>query len=257
MCLKIALPVCVRACAPALVVLLSTVAACTFFAKPKIVSADQPLTSNLNPAPIKWDDIAASYSQVKSYQCLYEKEERAISNGELQIIRVSFRKPFDVRLDWLDDRGKVDQSAVYRTGFNEGKLLARQYGLIGAIAGTLRLDPAEQAALADSKHPITEIGIGKIIERAQHDAAGGRMSLKFVGEELINSRSAYRFEFIPKNSDGVAGLPEGRRAVVWVDKEFKLPTRLEIYDGANTLLERHVFKDLQLNVNLSDKTFTL
>lgn len=208
-------------------------------------------------APLTWSDIAESYSRIQTYQCLYEKEERAISNGEKQTIRVSFRKPFNVRLDWLGDGGKIDQTAVYREGLNDGKVLARQYGLLGAIAGTLRLDPNEKLALSDSAHPITEMGIGLIIDRAKRDVANGNISLTFAGEEILTGRSAYRFEFAARNNEGVAGLANARRAVIWIDKEMKLPVKVEIYDGSHTLLERHSFLDLRLNVSLADKTFTL
>jgi len=208
-------------------------------------------------APLTWSDIADSYSRIQTYQCRYEKEERAISNGEKQTIRVSFRKPFNVRLDWLGDGGKIDQTAVYREGLNDGKVLARQYGLLGAIAGTLRLDPNEKLALSDSAHPITEIGIGLIIDRAKRDIASANISLKFAGEEILLGRSAYRFEFTARKNEGLAGLADARRAVIWIDSEMKLPIKVEIYDGRNMLLERHSFLDLRLNVSLPDKTFTL
>src|SRR5215831_17793989 len=78
---------------------------------------------------LAWDDVVAAYGQVRDYTTLYYKEERAISNGDLQRIRLSFRKPLDVKLEWLDEKGKVDQVAVYRQGMNDGKLLAKKSGM--------------------------------------------------------------------------------------------------------------------------------
>jgi outer membrane lipoprotein-sorting protein len=236
-----------------------TTTACGHFA-PARTSSGETTSNTPSPtetAPLTWSDISDSYDRIQTYQCLYEKEERAISNGEKQTIKVSFRKPFNVRLDWLGEGGKIDQTAVYREGFNGGKVLARQYGLLGAITGTLRLDPHEKLALSDSVHPLTEMGIGLIIDRAQRDIAGGNISLKYAGEETLVGRSAYRFEFAARNNAGVAGLGDARRAVIWIDKELKLPVKVEIYDGSKTLLERHSFLDLRLNMNLPDKTFTL
>lgn len=107
----------------------------------------KPKAKSSKPAseqtPITWNDVTASYERVLDYVCVYEKEERAISEGEKQTIRLFFRKPLDVRLEWLNDRGNVDQTAVYRQGLNDGKVLARQSGLLGALAGKLRLDPIE------------------------------------------------------------------------------------------------------------------
>src|SRR5690606_38018562 len=59
--------------------------------------APAPQTSSPSSAPISWAEIAQSYASVRDYTCLYEKQERAISNGEKQTIRFYFRKPFDVR----------------------------------------------------------------------------------------------------------------------------------------------------------------
>ncbi len=191
------------------------------------------------------------------YTCLYEKEEKAISDGEKQTIRLSFRKPLDVRLEWLNDQGKVDQIAVYRQGFNDGKVIGRQSGLLGALAGKLRLDPNESLALSDSRHPITDVGLGKIIERALKDAVNPRISSSFAGEETLAGRPSYKFEFTATGNEAVGGLEAARKALIWVDRELKLPVELELYDGANTLLERHRFKQIQINQKLSDKTFTL
>jgi len=224
---------------------------------PPVSSLSTPSTFLRVQPPVTWDDIAISYDRIRAYQCLYEKEERAISNGERQTIKVSFRKPFDVRLDWLDEGGRMDQSAVYRQGLNNGKVLARGYGLLGSLAGTLRLNPTERLALSDSQHPITELGLGKIIERAKRDAADAHIKVKLVGQESLDSRATYRFEFVATDNEAVAGLPEARKALIWVDRELKLPVKLELYDGSNVLLERHYFKNLRVDVNLPDKTFTL
>ncbi|HEX9545484.1 MAG TPA: DUF1571 domain-containing protein [Pyrinomonadaceae bacterium] len=208
------------------------------------------------PAPLKWDEVASSYDRVGAYVCLYEKEELAISNGEQQTIRLSFRKPFDVRLEWLNDRGKVDQTAVYRQGANNGKVLARQSGL-GSLLGTLRLDPNESLALEDSRHPITEVGLGKLIERVQRDAATPGISSHFLGEEMLDGRPAYKFEFKADAGKTVGGLLGATRSLIWIDGALKLPVKLELYNATNTLLERHRFKNVFLNPKLTDKTFVL
>jgi outer membrane lipoprotein-sorting protein len=206
--------------------------------------------------PVAWADVARSYERVNDYVCLYEKEERAVSNGELQTIRLSFRKPFDVRMEWLDDKGAADQTAVYRQGANGGKVLARQKGLMGSLVGTMRLDPNESLALEDSRHPVTEVGLGKIVERAQAAAMNPQIASRFDGEETLDGRPADRFEFTSGDA-AVMDLSGARKAIVWVDRDLKLPVKLELYDASGALLERHRFKDVRVNTKLSDKTFTL
>jgi hypothetical protein len=221
--------------------------------KPKADSSNRIAESS----PISWDEIASSYQHVADYVCLYEKTERAISKGEEQKIRFSFRKPFDVRLEWLDTRGSVTQTAVYRQGFNDGTVLARQSGFLGSLAGTLQLSPNGSLALDDSSHPITEVGIGKMIERVQHDATNPRISFHFSGEEVLDGKPAYKFELTANGNEAVGGLSEARKAFIWIDRELKLPVKVELYDSANGLLERHCFKEVVINQNLRDKTFTL
>jgi outer membrane lipoprotein-sorting protein len=219
-------------------------------------AASPSATPEASPAPIAWADVARSYERVSDYVCLYEKEERAISNGEMQTIRLSFRKPFDVRMEWLDDKGAVDQTGVYRQGANGGKVLARRKGLFGSLMGTMRLDPNDSLALEDSRHPVTEVGLGKIIERAQAAATNPRVNSRFDGEETLDHHPAYRFEFT-SSGDALMSLNGARKAIVWIDRDLKLPVKVELYDASNTLLERHRFKDVRINTKLSDKTFTL
>ena len=208
-------------------------------------------------APLTWDDVVESYDHVRDYTALYEKVERAISHGEPQKIRLSFRKPLDVRLDWLGDRSTVDQVAVYRAGFNDGKVLARRSGLLGGLAGTIRVDPRDRLALQDSRHPITEVGLGHIIEQVAQDSRSGRIAARDAVADTLDGRPAYRFDFDAISTAGLLGVDGARRASIWVDPELKLPDNVEVRDANNTLLERHRFQELRLNIGLTDRTFSL
>jgi outer membrane lipoprotein-sorting protein len=208
-------------------------------------------------APITWSDVVASYERVHDYTATYEKRERAIDHGAPQTIRLSFRKPLDVRLDWLDDKGKVDQTAVYRNGMNDGKLIARRSGMLGSIVGTVRLDPHDKRALEDSRHPITEVGLGYIIARVEKDLKGGRVTSRPVVEEPVDGRPAYRFELVAPAGVPLFGVEGASRAIVWVDRALRLPVKVELLDAAGAMIERHQFKNLRLNAGLGDDVFTL
>jgi len=207
--------------------------------------------------PIEWTDVVDRYASVRSYTALYEKKEQAISNGEPQRIRLSFRKPLDVRMEWLDDRDEVDQIAVYRQGFNDGKLLARRRGMLGSMLGTLRLDPHDRRALEDSRHPITEVGIGAVIERAAKARAEGRATIRGPVDDTLDGRPADRFEFDATSDSALFGVPGARRALVWVDRDLRLPVKVELFDEKGSVLERHRFRDLRLDADLSDQVFTI
>lgn len=208
-------------------------------------------------AAITWNDVAASYARVHDYTCLYEKQERAISNGELQRIRLSFRKPMDVRLEWLNDKDEVDQIAVYRRGFNEDKVMVRRRGILGAIAGTLRLDPRSRTALQDSRHPITDVGLGHIVDEIARERDGGRATVRLPIEDTVDAQPVYRFEFDGAPNVQVFGIDGASRAVVWIERLTQLPMKVELLDAGGRALERHRFKDVRLNVGLTDAAFVL
>ena len=220
-------------------------------------SSNEAQTAAYSLAPFAWSELSRRYENIKSYTALYEKEEKAISKGERQTIKLSFRKPFEIRMDWLNEAGKVDQTAIYQKGKNEDKVTAKKGGMLGSLAGTMKFAPDDPLALEDSKHPITEAGLGVLIERITSAANDPQTKTNYFGEEnLGDGRAAYKVEMSNPNGLNLTGTVGARRAFVWIDKEMLLPVKVEIYDGG-TLLERHVFKDLKLNTNLTDKTFEI
>ena len=210
--------------------------------------------SGARTAPaLTWDDVVASYAAVRDYTCRYVKEEQAIDHGEPQTIRLSFRKPFDVRMEWLDDHGNVDQVAVYRRGMNDGKLIARRHGLLGSIVGTVRLDPRDRRALEDSRHPITEVGFGPIVDgvtRALQDRTIDIARMDDVSE-------GRRFELNVRPGASPLGVTGARRIVIVVGSPDRLPLSVELFDASGRRLERHRFSNVRVNVGLSDAVFTL
>jgi outer membrane lipoprotein-sorting protein len=209
------------------------------------------------PGAPAWDEVVESYGRVRDYTCLYTKQERAISNGELQTIRLAFRRPLDVRLEWLNDRGDVDQIAVYRDGANNGRLVAKRSGMLGSLVGTQQLDPRDPRALEDSRHPITEVGLGHIIGGIAKALRDGLLTRGPILEETLDGGGVYRSEFSAATATPILGVPAVRKAVIWVDRELRLPVKVELSDAAGSMIERHRFKDLRLNVGLADATFAL
>lgn len=207
-------------------------------------------------AAFSWDEVVEAYAHVHDYTCTYDKEERAIDNGDLQVIRLYFRKPLDVKLEWVTRSGKVDQIAVYRQGMNDGKLLARRTGGIASWLGTLKLDPSSRRALDDSRHPITEVGMGHIIETVAREKASGRASMGPAVDDALDGKPAYRFDVEGRN-DALVGVPGATRATIWIDRGLQLPLKIEIRDEMGALVERHRFLDVRINVGLTDQVFTL
>ena len=195
----------------------------------------------------------ASFNGIKDYSCLYIKQEKAIDNMEPQTIRLYFRKPFDVRMEWLNDKNKVDQIVVYREGFNNNKLRVRESGVLGWM-GVISIDPNGTLAGGDSKHPITEMGVGKILTRVLKEIAKGKMTVNDLGTESIDGHETNKIETV---SDGPPGFHFAKRTILWLDLQTGFLMKHEHYDYKNQLFERHVYKDIKVNTGLGDDKFTL
>jgi holo-[acyl-carrier protein] synthase len=216
-----------------------------------------PAASARRVDAVAWTDVVTAYAQVKDYTALYDKQERAIDDFDLQRINLWFRKPLDVKLEWLNNKGKPDQWAVYRQGMNDGKLLAKKSGMLGGMLGTMSLDPTSGRALSDSKHPITEVGIGHLIDEASRAMDRADVNKKPAVAETVDGAQLTRFEFETAAGGKWFGVDGAGRVTVWVDNTVKLPVKVEIVDAKGTLLERHRFTNLKLNVGLTDANFTL
>ena len=56
------------------------------------------------------------------------------------------------------------REAIYVEGRNSGRILAHDVGVTKLLAGTMELDPASARAMEENRHPITDAGIGALIE---------------------------------------------------------------------------------------------
>ena len=125
------------------------------------------------------------------------------------------------------------------------------------MTGTVSLDPRSRLAMQDSRHPITEVGIGHIIGQTTHDLSSGAASSTFIGEEQLDGRTALHLQLDAAATASIGGVEGARRVDIWIDRALQLPVKVEMRDAAGTLLERHRFKDLRLDAGLTDATFPL
>lgn len=204
-----------------------------------------------------------AYQGTRDYSCLFIKRERL--RGQLQTENlIAFKartQPFSVHLRWLGPKQFVGQEACYVAGRNNGMMRARSNGLLGAV-GFVSLDPRDPRAMENSRHTITEAGLGNLIERFgegwELDRRANRTQVR-VAEYEYNKRRCTRVEAIHLDNNGQSQF---YRSIVYFDSTTKLPIRVENYDWAKPgtaaggdLLEEYSYVDLRLNVGLSDRDF--
>jgi hypothetical protein len=193
--------------------------------------------------------MPAAYARLSAYRCLFVRQERLA--GALlpeERIRLRFRKPFAVRLDWV---GKTHRGrrAVYVEGM-DGKIRAREGGVRGLF--TVKLDPRGKRAMSGNRHPITEVGLGHAIEliTSELERSLARREGEIEAGEDPDEPGALRVEMRLEGAERYAP-----RMVVWVDRGLGLPVRVEVEDPAGTLLERYEYRELELDPGLGPDDF--
>ena len=88
--------------------------------------------------------------------------------------------------------------------------------------------------------------------------SGRNSKVEIFRQATINKRSVTAVKIIhPEKTDGF----EFHQAVIYIDNEWKMPTRLEVYDWPNEpdgkpiLIGEFTFLELKINPNLPDSTF--
>jgi hypothetical protein len=208
------------------------------------------------------DDCQARYDRIRDYVCTFHKRERI--DGRLSAPHVMFMKartrPRSVYLKFRQPA--AGREAIYIEGRHDGKVLAHDVGLGRLIAGTLHLDPNGPRAMEDNRHPITEAGIGPLLDtleaRWSAELDSAESQVEFRDAKLVDSRPCQLIQVThTRRSPDFLFY----QVQVSIDRELGLPIRFEAYDWpedpstAPALLEEYRYADLKLDVGLSDLDF--
>ena len=207
----------------------------------------------------------ANWQGVKDYTCIFIKQERV--NGELlpeQTVFMKLReKPFSVYMKWIGKNSR-GQEALYVAGINDGKVKVHQGGLLGII--NLNLDPEGKMAMKDNRHPITDAGIGYTTRLIWEDLARARKKnegeITFL-EQKAGGGTEFRYLRIALPPEKVKpGLkktsPEqyyAAGAEICLDAAGLILSSITIYDSNGELLEKYRYREIKLNVGLTDRDF--
>ena len=142
------------------------------------------------------------------------------------------------------------REAIYVEGRHDGRVL-RTVGIGKWIAGTMKLDPQGSMAMGASRHPITEAGIGPLIEtvaqRWADELTPGESLVTIHSGMHVDGRPCTMIESVhPHRQPGFLF----HRVHLYIDCELGLPTRFEAYDwprhpGASPeLVEEYAYQDL-------------
>lgn len=226
--------------------------------------AEKPSASHPLDQPLQWlQEARQSHKSIRDYTCTLVKQERV--QGRLQeqnIILLKVRtQPFSVYMRWLSPQALSGQEVAFVYGRNNNKMRVHFTRGVKGVVGWKSVDPNDPRVFQHSRHTIYEAGIGNMIEQLIQSFEKERQLDKTrvrTAEYTYNNRRCYRVE--ATGTERGPQSPVGR-CVFFLDKESKLPIRMENYDwpqpGAaeGEPLEVFSFVDIRFNVGLGDGDF--
>jgi hypothetical protein len=207
-------------------------------------------------------DCRARYQAVDDYVCTFYKRERIDGNlTPLHVMAMKVRtRPQSIYFKF--QRPARGREAIYIAGKNDGKVLAHDVGFNKFFAGTLALEPTGSRAMEENRHPITEAGIGPLIDTLARRWAT-ELSVKdsrmaFHEEMRVGTRPCVMIESVHPHRHKEFLFHKVR---VYIDKELGLPIRFEAYDWPKLphsepeLTEEYTYGEVKLNVGLKEIDF--
>ncbi len=206
-------------------------------------------------------DANRSISQVRDYECDFIKQERV--SGSLlkpQVIRMKARtNPHCIYFSFQTvHKGR---EAIYHPARFSEKIIAHEGGWKGYVAGTLHLDPQGRMAMSDNRHPVSQAGLDKMVTRIYenwHRHLQPQHIEKIERGVVMENRST---TFVQTRHGRKEDEFEYHIVQLYFDDEHRLPVRFVGYDWphrvgeAPPLVEDYRFRNLKLNIGLSDRDF--
>jgi hypothetical protein len=209
---------------------------------------------------------AQRYAGIPAYVArLRRREQIGGKNHPEEVMLFKFRKePWSVYLKFVGKEGR-GREVVFVKGRHEGKIHTRTAAgdIPFTAAGThIALAPDNFLVRANSRYPITEAGIGVLIERFGRLLQGleqGRSDqgpLKYLGlrqrPEFARPVEAVE-QTIPVR--GEPALPRGGRRFWFFDPDTRLPALIIALDDKGQEVEYYCYDQLQTVVSLGDDDF--
>jgi hypothetical protein len=198
----------------------------------------------------------ACYASIDSYIVrLTRREQVGGKNRPEEVLLLKFRKaPWSLYLKWVGNEGK-GREMVYVRGQYEGKihlLTAPGDTPLAPFGGKrLSLSPDKASLAALGRHPLTEMGLGPLVERfgslvagaaAGDFRRGGVQYLGLVKRPEFKDRVEGALQTIPPDVE--RGLPKGGQRWWFFDPQLHLPVLVYTQDPSGHAVEWYCFDRL-------------
>ncbi len=209
---------------------------------------------------------AERYAAVDSYIVrLRRREQIGGKDQPEELMLFKFRKePWGVHMKWVGEEAR-GREVVFVKGHHGDKLhtkLAAGDVPLMPAGKRMALDPNSPLVRSSSRHPITQAGVGNLIERfslvvaALEKGDTSRGTLKYLGPtrrpEFPQPCEAVE-QAVPPGRD--ATPPQGGRRWWFFDPHTRFPTLMITHAPNGHQVEYYFYDQFQLNVRLDEKDF--
>lgn len=202
------------------------------------------------------DEMRAAYAPIREYTATFVKRERLGGKlGENQTIALKFRKPASVYMRWTEGKS-AGREIVFVKGRNDDHALIHEPGVLAGLV-TIAIAPGDPRVLKESRYPITDVGIGRLIDLVGSATRSATSVGTVRWAELPSAatspgRATRRIEFSSAQPVEDCAC---QRAVVTVDVATRLPVAAEVFDASDQLLGRYEYTGLNTSPGLTDRDF--
>ncbi len=175
-----------------------------------------------------------------------------------EIITYRFKRPNSVYIKWIG-RVNKDMEVAFREGYNDNKLTAHLSGALGALV--FSLEPGSERSLDYTRHPIDKSSLIFMLESVDK-------SIRYAESHpedavtVLDSGTVSVFGTALRRIVITTPYGEGKpyyapRSVFGIDESLDLPRYFAAYGQNGELWEEYRFRELKVNVGLSDSAFEL
>lgn len=204
--------------------------------------------------------VAKNAGELSQYTVQFTRTERRgllkALQGPEKIVCWYRRKPLSIRMKWVDPDVKYGESA-YTAGSDADRVrFVPRNGFLGLAPAVTTVDVQTPVTWGESRYPITDFGLARMMERALD-------SMTRAGDEL---KIEYR---------GLTRLPETQRVVhsfhmefprakfpvpvleLFVDRDTELPAGTIMRTASGELDATYWYADLRTDVKLAEGDFLM
>jgi len=202
------------------------------------------------------DAADRQYARVNDYTSVMISRERVkdILQPQERVL-LKFQRAFKVYMRWVEGPSR-GREGLYVSDAHDGKFLVSEpHGFQRLF--TAALEPSDARVMEKSRHPVTDVGIGRLLEivgsNARRASRNGVLRVVNRGLGEVAGRRVHEVEGILPRDPRLGYY--AYRVQLSFDQEHGLPIRVVVYDWSDQLVEDYIYAALWLNPGLTTLDF--